>query len=152
MKTTEFIKESVDQQEYNDEAGMVKNNLHTIVRNSVDLAKSLKDNENLPEWVQEKIAAAKGMMVAVTEYMQSQHEMGKQEQVPGFDSVSAERVFAESLKEDATGGSTGSSSVAVTMQTLGEKGAFSKKEVNKKLGGYTNQLTGGGPVKIGKAK
>jgi hypothetical protein len=38
------------------------------------------------------------------------------------------------------------------MQTLGEKGAFSKKEINKKLGGYTNQLTSGGPVKIGKAK
>jgi hypothetical protein len=56
------------------------------------------------------------------------------------------------LKEDATGGGTGSSSVAVTMQTLGEKGAFSKKEINKKLGGYTNQLTSGGPVKIGKAK
>ena len=56
------------------------------------------------------------------------------------------------VKEDATGGSSMSSSVAVTPQTLGEKGTFSKKEVNKKLGGYSNVLTRGGPVKAGKSK
>jgi hypothetical protein len=50
------------------------------------------------------------------------------------------------VKEDA--GVTGSSSVAVSMQSLGEKGDFSKKAVNKKLGGYTNMLTRGGPVKL----
>jgi uncharacterized protein YeaC (DUF1315 family) len=362
MKTTEFIKESIDQPEYNDEVGMVKNNLHTLVRTSVELAKSLQGNENLPEWCQEKIAVAKSMIVAVGDYMISQHEMGQQPEIDSFD---MDRAFAEAmdegnevlvpaalemlkkarayldqfdpeddddyfdayetiaaefnmesndssidpltdlldmyevnpqqaaqaladhlqskgvaedaasvkygvfskggsigsqkfkdeplktfdskeeaiadarrrrsslskgergyyrmgyvvkaikgvaeagmsdqhkenhlkavrayqakkkaekeqrsadskaafgsmfggspadltknlkiresgkLKEDATGGGTGSSSVAVTMQTLGEKGAFSKKEINKKLGGYTNQLTSGGPVKIGKAK
>jgi uncharacterized protein YeaC (DUF1315 family) len=383
MKTTEFIKESIDRPEYNDEVGMVKNNLHTLVRMSVELAKSLQGNENLPEWCQEKIAVAKSMIVAVGDYMISQHEMGQQPEIDSFD---MDRAFAEAmdeaqfgtpgnpelsvkgtksitpiqgdkveikfgyndyydqnvtrgevlqirpdgmavvgidktgktekfplkslkvigprgyvagpkdptygtpanpelsvkgvtetadvkygvfskggsigsqkfkdeplktfdskeeaiadarrrrsslskgergyyrmgyvvkaikgvaeagmsdqhkenhlkavrayqakkkaekeqrsadskaafgsmfggspadltknlkiresgkLKEDATGGGTGSSSVAVTMQTLGEKGAFSKKEINKKLGGYTNQLTSGGPVKIGKAK
>lgn len=56
------------------------------------------------------------------------------------------------VKENATGGSSMSSSVAVTPQTLGEKGTFSKKEVNKKLGGYSNVLTRGGPVKAGKSK
>jgi len=54
------------------------------------------------------------------------------------------------VKEDATGGSSMSSSVsvAVTPQTLGEKGTFSKKEVNKKLGGYSNVLTRGGPIEV----
>jgi hypothetical protein len=56
------------------------------------------------------------------------------------------------IREDATAGASCSSTIAVTPQTLGEKGEFSKKEVNKKLGGYTNQLSRGGPVKIGKAK
>lgn len=56
------------------------------------------------------------------------------------------------VKENATGGSSMSSSVAVTPQTLGEKGTFSKKEVNKKLGNYSNVLTRGGPVKAGKSK
>jgi len=55
------------------------------------------------------------------------------------------------IKEEATGGSTGSPSVAVSMQVLGEKGAFTQKEVNKRLGSYTNQLTLGGIVKGVKA-
>jgi hypothetical protein len=47
------------------------------------------------------------------------------------------------VKENATGGATGASSVAVTIETLGDKGAFSKKDVNKKLSGYSNVLTRG---------
>lgn len=54
------------------------------------------------------------------------------------------------VKEDASAGGTSSSSVAATVQTLGEKGNFSKKDVNKKLGGYTNQLSKGGVVKAKK--
>jgi len=65
-----------DSGEYNDEAGMVKNNLHTIARMCDVLHKELADNENLPEWVEEKISQAKGMMVTVTDYMVSQHEHG----------------------------------------------------------------------------
>jgi hypothetical protein len=252
MKTTEFLKESVDQQEYNDEAGMAKNSLHTIVRVATHLERELGDNENLPEWVQEKIGAIKEMMVTVMDYMISQHEMGQQQEMPGFDSASAEQQFAENLeqdiaedshmfkgphgrqdierngnvtrvtrrdwidpssdsdktnnkggkhfsntklktggstqgstghsslnnmpggsrrtmprldhdandkhnydfregraiKEEASAGATGSPSVAVSMQTLGEKGSFSRREVNKKLSGYGNQLTRGGPVKV----
>jgi len=54
------------------------------------------------------------------------------------------------IKEDATGGSSSSSVVATSMTALGEKGGFSKKDVNKKLGGYSNMLTRGGPVKAPK--
>lgn len=152
MKPTEFIKESVDQQEYNDEAGMAKNSLHTIVRVATHLERELGDNENLPEWVQEKIAQIKGMMVSVMDYMISQHEMGKEEEIPGFTAESAEVEYNKLIKEEATGGSTGSPSVAISMQTLGEKGAFSRRQVEKKLGGYTNQLSPGGVVKAKKAK
>lgn len=141
MKTTDFIKESIDQAEYNDEAGMTKNSLHTVIRVATHLERELGDNENLPEWVQEKIAQIKGMMVSVMDYMISQHEMGKQEEMPSFNADQAERQFAESLHEDA--GVTGSSSIAVTPQTLGEKGSFSKKDVNKKLSGYGNVLKRG---------
>jgi len=78
MKPSEFIKESYDSEEYNDEAGMVKSNIHTIVRAMTDLCRHLKDDENIPEWCQEKIAAAKGMLVNVRDYMISQHEQGIQ--------------------------------------------------------------------------
>ena len=62
--------------EYNDEVDMVQNNLHTIVRVSTHLGKELQADENMPEWVQEKIAVAKSMMVTVMDYMISQHERG----------------------------------------------------------------------------
>ena len=65
-------------EEYNDEAGSFKNNLHTIIRVSSHLDNEIADNENLPEWCQEKMAVAKGMVVAVMDYIISQHEMGKQ--------------------------------------------------------------------------
>lgn len=146
MKTTDFIKESIDQAEYNDEAGMAKNSLHTIVRVATHLEQELGDNENLPEWVQEKIAQIKGMMVSVMDYMISQHEMGKQEEVPSFNADRAERQFAESLHEDA--GATCSSSVAVAVETLGEKGSFSKKDLKKQFSGYTNRLKDGKQIRV----
>jgi hypothetical protein len=48
---------------------------------------------------------------------------------------------AVGLKENATGGATGSPSMAVSMTALGEKGGFSKADLNKKLGGYGNRLS-----------
>ena len=100
MKTSDFIKEELENNdEYSGEVSMVKNNLHTIVRASVGLAKELQHNEDLPEWVEEKISLAKGMMVTVMDYMISQHEMGVQ----------------PTVSEDATGGGTSSGAVATSM-------------------------------------
>ena len=63
-------------EEYNDEAGMLKTNLHTMMRACKGLHSLVGSNENLPEWAQEKVAQAKGMLVAVWDYMESQHEEG----------------------------------------------------------------------------
>jgi len=63
-----------DRGEYDDEAGMAKDSLHTIVRNAKELERALRSNENLPEWVQEKIGQIKGMMTSVTDYIISTHE------------------------------------------------------------------------------
>jgi hypothetical protein len=67
--------------EYDDEAGMFKNNLQTIQRVSLHLEKAVADNENLPEWCQEKIGVAKSMVVTVMDYIISQHENGEQRTV-----------------------------------------------------------------------
>ena len=53
---------------------MAKDDIHTIVRNARELEKILGDNDNLPEWVQSKLAKIQGMMTSVSEYMQTQHE------------------------------------------------------------------------------
>jgi len=148
MKTTEFLKESVDQQEYNDEAGMSKNSLHTIIRVATHLERELGDNENLPEWVQEKIAQIKGMMVSVMDYMISQHEMGKEEDIPTFNTESAYKKYEEILSEEASCGATASPSVAVVMSELGG----SATSIIKRQQAYSNQRTKGGPVKAKKAK
>lgn len=72
------IPESADdlENEYSNEVDMVKSNLVTIIRNCLDLAKELKDGENLPEWVEEKISIAKSMINAAGEYMETQHDRG----------------------------------------------------------------------------
>jgi hypothetical protein len=44
------------------------------VRHAQALEKILGDNDNLPEWVQSKLAKIEGMMTAVDDYMQNQEE------------------------------------------------------------------------------
>ena len=97
MKTNEFIKE--DYEEYNDEAGMVKSNLHTIIRSAEELEQLIHDNENMAEWAQEKLAVVKSMIVAVKDYIASEHERG----------------LAKTVAETASGGATSSGAVATSM-------------------------------------
>ena len=101
MKTTDFINKFTEDAEYDDEAGMAKNSLHTIIRVATHLERALADDENLPEWVQAKIGAIKGMMVSVMDYMISQHEMGRQEHVPTFDANTVMESFESMINEAA---------------------------------------------------
>jgi hypothetical protein len=78
-KGAKKVKESpgvdiADQGEYDQEGGMAKDNIHTIVRHARALEKILGDNDNLPEWVQSKLAKIEGMMASVDDYMQDQKE------------------------------------------------------------------------------
>jgi hypothetical protein len=76
-KSREIMAKEAFNGEYDDEAGMFKNNLQTIQRVSMHLEKAIADNENLPEWCQEKIGVAKSMVVTVMDYIISQHENGE---------------------------------------------------------------------------
>jgi hypothetical protein len=97
--TKESMNEEFDSAEYNDEAGMAKTNLVTTIRMSLELANHIDDNDNLPEWCQEKLAVAKGMIVAVGDYIISQ-------KVQGID---------PKLAECATSGGTSSGGIATSM-------------------------------------
>ena len=96
MKTKEFIRE--DYEEYNDEAGMVKSNLHTIIRSAEELEQLIHDNENMAEWAQEKLAVVKSMIVTVKDYIASEHA----------------RDAAKTVTETTSGG-TSSASVATSI-------------------------------------
>lgn len=62
--------------EYDDEAGMAQGNLYTIAQAAKGLLDTIDDQDNLPEWVQEKIAKVEGMLVNVWNYLQSQKAQG----------------------------------------------------------------------------
>jgi hypothetical protein len=64
--------------EYDREGDMAKDQLTSIVRDAEELEKALGDTENLPEWIQEKLARIKGMMQGVNDYMMTQHERGEE--------------------------------------------------------------------------
>ena len=97
MKIKDFIKE--DYEEYNDEAGMAKSNLHTIIRSAEELEQLIHDNENMAEWAQEKLAVVKSMLVAVKDYIASEHE----------------RHAEKTVHENASSGATASGAVATSM-------------------------------------
>ena len=65
-----------DAGEYGYEGDMAKDQIHTIVRHAKALEKILSNREDLPEWVQSKLAKIEGMMAAVDDYMETQHERG----------------------------------------------------------------------------
>ena len=69
--------------EYDDEAGMAKSNLRTMARAVNGLIDTIGDNDNLPEWAQEKIAKAEMMTTGVWDYLLSQKEQGMDPQVEG---------------------------------------------------------------------
>jgi len=73
LRKTGFVKHDLDQGEH--EGHTLKNSLHTIARAASDLDKRLSVQSEFPEWVSEKIGAAKGMMVTVMDYLISSQEM-----------------------------------------------------------------------------
>jgi hypothetical protein len=88
-----------EQGEYNDEAGMTKDSLHTIMRHARELEKCLRQNENLPEWVQEKVGQIKGMMTSVTDYILSTHERDA-EQHMGREGITIEPMAEKAVSKN----------------------------------------------------
>jgi hypothetical protein len=86
--------------EYDDEAGMAQTNLHTIARAAQGLMNTIDSNDNLPEWVQEKIAKVEGMMVTAWDYLKSQEEQGID---PKMAQSSDNNEMANSLKTELAG-------------------------------------------------
>jgi|LakMenEpi03Aug12_release.lakeMendotaPanAssembly.Ray.scaffolds.fasta_scaffold3110345_1 hypothetical protein len=60
-----------DSEEYNDEATMIEANLETMRRAIEGIDQIINNKDNVPEWVQEKIAVTKSMLVSVWDYMES---------------------------------------------------------------------------------
>ena len=96
---TENIELSEYDEEYDDEAGMADNNIETLRRAVEGLDEIIQPGDNLPEWCQEKIAVAKGMLVAVWDYMRSEQERGAK--VDEASSPAQQAAIAIAKKEKA---------------------------------------------------
>ena len=68
-------KESYSSAEYDQEGQSVKNSLLTTLRAVKGLGSMLGDDDNLPEWCQEKISIAENYLVTVWDYLQSEEGM-----------------------------------------------------------------------------
>jgi len=72
-----LAKESFSHAEYDQEGQSVKNSLLTAKRAVDGLGSMLGDNDNLPEWCQEKISIAEDYLVTVWDYLQSEEGMAE---------------------------------------------------------------------------
>ena len=81
LMTREDDMDPADQGEYDQEGAMAKDDIKTVVRHAQALEKILGDNDNLPEWVQAKLAKIEGMMTAVDDYMQNQQGDNDSEEI-----------------------------------------------------------------------
>jgi len=73
----EQIAEAIDKGEYDYEGQMARTQLQTTLRNCKDMIEMLKDDDNMPEWVQSKITLAQDYITTVRDYLQSKEELGE---------------------------------------------------------------------------
>ena len=72
MKSFKEIIEAKDKAEYDQEGGMAKGQLKTMLDAAKELHDMLGDDDNLPEWVQGKITKATDYIDSARDYMKSQ--------------------------------------------------------------------------------
>ena len=65
----EDLEEDYDKDEYDEEGEMAKSQARTIADAAMELHQIVGDNENLPEWVQKKIALAQEYIDAARDYL-----------------------------------------------------------------------------------
>jgi hypothetical protein len=66
------LSEAKEKTEYDYEGDMARGQLQSIINNARRVHDMLKDNDNLPEWVQSKITLAEDYISTVSNYMQSE--------------------------------------------------------------------------------
>jgi hypothetical protein len=75
------VKEAKEKSEYDYEGDMARGQLQSIIMNAQRVHDMLKDNDNLPEWVQSKITLAEDYISTVSNYMSSEIDEEKVEEL-----------------------------------------------------------------------
>jgi hypothetical protein len=113
-----------DRGEYDREGDMAKEQMHTIVSAAKELHRILRDDENLPEWVQKKITLAKEYIDTARDYMLTQHAERAEEQPIAEKAVSKkQQKFMGMVHAAQKGERPASGAVAKVAKSMGKKDA-----------------------------
>jgi hypothetical protein len=113
-----------DRGEYDREGDMAKEQMHTIVSAAKELHRILRDEENLPEWVQKKITLAKEYIDTARDYMLTQHAERAEEQPIAEKAVSKKQQrFMGMVHAAQKGDKPASGAVAKVAKGMGKKDA-----------------------------
>jgi hypothetical protein len=116
--------EGVDHGEYDREGDMAKEQMHTIMNAAKELHRILKDEENLPEWVQKKITLAKEYIDTARDYMLSQHaERAEEEPIAEKAKSKAQQKFMGMVHAAQKGEKPASKEVGKVAKSMGKKDA-----------------------------
>jgi hypothetical protein len=113
-----------DRGEYDREGDMAKEQMHTIMSAAKELHRILRDDENLPEWVQKKITLAKEYIDTARDYMLTQHAERAEEQPIAEKAVSKKQQrFMGMVHAAKKGERPASGAVAKVAKGMGKKDA-----------------------------
>jgi hypothetical protein len=123
-KTEEDLDPGADRGEYDREGDMAKEQMHTIMSAAKELHGMLKDEENLPEWVQKKITLAKEYIDTARDYMATQHAERAEEEPIAEKAVSKkQQKFMGMVHAAQKGSKPASKEVAKVAKGMGKKDA-----------------------------
>jgi hypothetical protein len=122
-KIAEVDMDPADRGEYDQEGESAKCDIKTIVRHAQALHKILGDNDNLPEWVQSKLAKIEGMMTSVDDYMQNQKDETEEEPIAEKAVSKKQQKFMGMVHAAQKGEKPASKEVAKTAKSMGKKDA-----------------------------
>jgi hypothetical protein len=103
-RSSNMSSEGVDHGEYDREGDMAKEQMYTIMSAAKELHSILRDEENLPEWVQKKITLAKEYIDTARDYMLTQHAERAEEQPIAEKAVSVAQRRAAGIAHAAQKG------------------------------------------------
>jgi hypothetical protein len=123
-KVEENNVDMVDRGEYDREGDMAREQMHTIMSAAKELHRILRDDENLPEWVQKKITLAKEYIDTARDYMLTQHAERAEEQPIAEKAVSKkQQKFMGMVHAAQKGESPASGAVAKVAKEMPKKAA-----------------------------
>lgn len=113
------VKEAKDPGEYDNEGEMAKNQLKSILRDAEHMIEMFDDEENLPEWVQNKITKAQDYLQSAHSYMMGQDDDDNDDEVK------------ESVNEVGLQGTAGTAVRLGTAAAIGGAAYGAKKAVDR---------------------